>query len=607
MMKNGKSYFLFLSGLAGIGIICTPFASGNGLADGLVMGKVFWFHLAMAFFSLIILISLFDRNTRLFKFSWPDFLLLLFAVIIVATYDWDTDPAPDKLFLGGQFLALWFMLRFSINNYPLLAPFFLFILVTTGLIEAITGMAQLHGMENSNHLLFKLTGTFYNPGPYSGYIAMLLPLCLFTALNTRKAMHYYMWTIILVIIVILPAGMSRSAWIAAVVSCGWVYWMQKGGWKKTKEIILKHRKKVISLSVLISILSVLMFAGLYNLKRDSANGRFFIWKITGKTILAQPFTGTGLGGFPAAYARSQTAYFKSGEANETEKTVAGCPEYAFNEYLQTGAEQGGGGLIVFILWIGGIGYYGIKNRKIGAVGAILALSIFAFASYPFQLPEFWIVSILLGTICITGIHETAAQKENSSLRTSIGKAGLVILSLGSITICFFQKDSYQAHKKWNTIQMLYNNKTYPSIVDEYTILHSSLKHKPDFLFEEAQCLNKTGQYAEAARVLERAVQLSADPMIWYMAAKNEQALHNYKKAEQLLQHAIDMLPERIYPYYLLTKLYQEPDFFQMDKLQAAARSVLTKKPKINSRAITEMRDDVKKILKRIDQQPPITQ
>lgn len=47
-----------------------------------------------------------------------------------------------------------------------------------------------------------------------------------------------------------------------------------------------------------------------------------------------------LGGFPAAYAETQAEYMASGKATEQEKLVAGCPEYAFNEYLQIGLEQG---------------------------------------------------------------------------------------------------------------------------------------------------------------------------------------------------------------------------------------------------------------------------
>jgi hypothetical protein len=28
-----------------------------------------------------------------------------------------------------------------------------------------------------NHPLFAVTGSFFNPGPYSGYLAMVFPLC----------------------------------------------------------------------------------------------------------------------------------------------------------------------------------------------------------------------------------------------------------------------------------------------------------------------------------------------------------------------------------------------------------------------------------------------
>ncbi|MFQ9020852.1 MAG: hypothetical protein ACLR6J_04865 [Parabacteroides merdae] len=35
-------------------------------------------------------------------------LLLLFAGITLATYDWQLDPEPEKLLFGGQLVVLWF-------------------------------------------------------------------------------------------------------------------------------------------------------------------------------------------------------------------------------------------------------------------------------------------------------------------------------------------------------------------------------------------------------------------------------------------------------------------------------------------------------------------
>ena len=123
-----------------------------------------------------------------------------------------------------------------------------------------------------------------------------------------------------------------------------------------------------------------------------------------------------------------------------------------------------------------------------------------------------------------------------------------------------------------------------------------MKHKPEFLFEEAQCLHKTAQYHEAIQVLELGKQLSSDPMIRYMLAKNWQAIKDYSKAESELLEAIAILPGRVYPYYLLAKLYAEPDFYQPEKLQKAAKAVLTQKAKVESSAIREMRKDIQKLI-----------
>ena len=86
-------------------------------------------------------------------------------------------------------------------------------------------------------------------------------------------------------------------------------------------------------------------------------------------------------------------------------------------------------------------------------------------------------------------------------------------------------------------------------------------------------------------------------MLYYVMAKNEQALGQYRQAEKHLLHAIDVLPERIYPYYLLTVLYSDSNYYQPLKLKRAIDSVLIKKPKVESTATKEMREEVQKYIK----------
>ena len=53
------------------------------------------------------------------------------------------------------------------------------LLVLLGGYEAFLGFRQLYGFSVSNHSLYALTGSFYNPGPYMGYLAMVLPVCVY--------------------------------------------------------------------------------------------------------------------------------------------------------------------------------------------------------------------------------------------------------------------------------------------------------------------------------------------------------------------------------------------------------------------------------------------
>ena len=596
---NLKLLHIFLLSTGGTLLLCTPLIHTTELVNGLVIGKMCWFHLVMLFFSVCVFFVVLTKRTTAIAFLSSDLLLLIFTGTVLITYKWSLNPEPEKLIFIGQLVIFWFLLRYILTAYREFNFFFLFVGILTGLVEAVWGMQQLHGHAYSNHSLFRLTGSFFNPGPYSGYLAVVLPVGLWMALRFQKGMRCFGYICVGAILIVLPAGMSRSAWMAAVVACGWVYWAERIGWEKTKAVYRRNKNATIPFIAIVAILVGCAIAELYGLKRDSADGRLLMWKVTGKAIAGHPVTGTGLGGFPEAYAEMQGQYFGTEEATDKEKLVAGCPEYAFNEYLQIGLEQGIGGLIVFVAWLGSMVYYGIRNRQHGAAGGVLALAVFAVSSYPLQLPSFWVALVFLGAICVT---KDGTQIRSSALSVSSACHITIIslLSLASVCLFILQKGQYEVYKRWGRLQMLYNNKAYESVAEDYHDLHDKLKHKPEFLFEEAQCLSKTGQHAEAIRVLERAKRLSGDPMIRYMIAKNRQVLGDFREAEEELLQAIGILPERLYPYYLLAKLYAEPEFYQADKLRAAARAVLSKEPKVETTAIWEMREEVKKIIDKGD-------
>lgn len=62
----------------------------------------------------------------------------------------------------------------------------------------------------------------------------------------------------------------------------------------------------------------------------------------------KPLTGHGFGKALGAYGDAQAEYFETEERGQERVRIAGCPEYAFNEYLRMGMEFGILGLLLSV-------------------------------------------------------------------------------------------------------------------------------------------------------------------------------------------------------------------------------------------------------------------
>ena len=524
-----------------------------------------------------------------------DILVCIFFVCIAFYYNYRENLSPDRFLFVIQLCTFWFILRILVHFFPVLKTGMPYLILLAGLVEAIWGLGQLYGYFPSKHALFKTTGSFLNPGPYGGFIALMFPLALHYGLYNKQKNKFLSGFSLLTGIVcfmVFPATLSRTAWIAAILGCLFVLLFDTRLSSRLR-VFRQHRKRWFILCTVILCITIAgSLYGTYLLKKDSADGRFFMWKITTLAIKESPHKGKGLGSFPAAYANAQMDYFKSGKGTETEKRVARSPEYAFNEYLQIFLEEGLLGILLFLLLSVVIVKEGIKNNQIGAAGSFVALSVFALASYPYQLWEFPVVWLILGIICTTNGNTHTKKKKWVPLL-------LFMVVLGSIS--FFcgkqQKEYYQAKKEWKKLQVLYPMKAYESVVDDYTKLYPKLHYEPKFVFEYAQSLNDAGQLQKADSILSRGLRISCDPMFYNVKGRNYHEMGKYREAEECYRNSIYLLPERIYPYYLLTKLYADPANYQPLKMRKAAVAVLEKEPKVHSPAIEEMRAEVKTILK----------
>lgn len=459
------------------------------------------------------------------------------------------------------------------------------VLVVLGGSEAILGLRQLYGFATSGHSMYALTGSFFNPGPYSGYLAMILPVCLYQWLVCdRKGGRVVSGGVMLLILCVLPAGMSRSAWLAAGVSCLCVYAWHMDWTDKFRLLWQQQRRRVVM--AVVGGFCVLLLAGylLFVLKPDSARGRLFMWKITCRAIAEKPLTGYGIHNFAAAYGNAQETYFAAGDYKPWEERVAGSPEYAFNEYLQAAVELGIPLAVCLLVVVVLCLYRGVRKGRYGICGAILSLMIFSFSSYPLQLPVFIVTFGGLLVACLSG----ADRWQWLGLAVSVGIIG-----------GFRLKNDLQverACREWMNARVLYNAGAYQSAEKEYGRLYPLLRDRASFLFEYGHGLHKQQQFSKSNRILKEALLRSCDPMILNVIGKNYQQMGDCLSAEDWFIRSTHRLPGRIYPYYLLAKLYAEPSFRQPDKFEKMKRMVLTKEPKVQSTAIRQMREEVNKMI-----------
>ncbi|MDD6209414.1 MAG: hypothetical protein PUB21_02285, partial [Bacteroidales bacterium] len=276
-VKAGE-FLLFLSGTL---VLVSLFMTSSHLYDGILIAKEHWFRYTSSLFgSATFLFFLFGKKRRPISFSTSDVFVLMGIGWSILTYNEVINPAPERMGLLIQLAAFWFFLRFSFTEYPRLRKAFLFILIVTAIIEVMIGMSQLYGINRSFNPNYRITGSFFNPGPFAGYIAVAFPLLLDFLLkqyNERKGTNrkypFWFWGGVVsfaLMLAVLPSTLSRSAWLAALIPSFLIIVYRLDWWKKWQEWRSESGSRSIWIVLGLPLILILFIASLYALKKDSA-------------------------------------------------------------------------------------------------------------------------------------------------------------------------------------------------------------------------------------------------------------------------------------------------------------------------------------------------
>ena len=540
-----------------------------------------WGYRAVAALAVLALTAV-CLGQRLPRLHWADGVALFWWVCVSLNYVFVSPyPAAEvygkAMALGVAYVALRLVIPFCGRAFTRL---WWVGLCAAGGYELWTGFMQLAGREASRHHLFDVTGTFFNPGPYAIFVAVVLAVSVAWWYRHGEAFagrgrwsRMGACSVAAVAVFCFPvrvARWSRAAWVAVAVAAACLLWKA-------------HRRMVLW------GMGVAVCAGVaaYFLKQGSADGRLLMTMVAGRAWAGEWLCGHGLGGYAQAYGAAQEAFFAARPGSPL-SVVAGSPEYAFNGVLGVGVEQGVLGVVPALVL--GLWSLAVLCRR-GEVSAYgwLVLLVSSLFSYPFALWPFLSLAVAWVALAVSLEAGTAEVRwwKRTAVWPVVAAGGWCVWNLSDDTAR--RVEAYEEFRRVRGIQDV-------AFLEDYRKKYEDLKAYPDFLFTFGTALREAGRYNESNAMLRQGTRVSCDPVFYTLMGNNYRDLGAVAEAESAYRKAFGMLPGRMYPLYRLMKLYEAEG--QMRKAEEMARQIIAFRPKVDSPAVREMKNEAKKLTKR---------
>lgn len=436
------------------------------------------------------------------------------------------------------------------------------------LYEVGEGVWQLL-TDTSRHALYPVTGLFLNPGPYSATLMIGVVLgAAWWRQSAGKCERQFALCVALVCFLLLPATMSRAAFVSLGVVMAWLFRKEIWAWK--------YRWAALAAVVL-------ALAALYFVKQGSADGRMLTWVASLTSWTQEPWLGWGIGGFRHACGEGIAALYQSAPASSL-FIHGGVTDYAYCDLLKVLVEQGVVGALLCLVTVA-LTLCGVWKSCQPLACALVTLLLFSLFSYPFELWPYQLFAVVLA----------AWGANNMRQLTAFPRPVLLLPVLLLLPLMWWAGHEMAKRHKAKSEAQLFAYSLHAAFIKDYYELLPLLLDDPQFLFDFAKTLRAAGRYADSNAILRQGTMVSSDPMFFVIIGNNSRDLALYKQAECAYQKAYAQMPNRLYPLYQLMTLYEATG--QQTKAQATARRLIAAKPKVASPATEEMVEKAKLLIR----------
>jgi len=501
------------------------------------------------------------------------------------------------------------MFTFS-SSFTKFRSLFILMVMLAG-FESLFCLLQYAGIIPSLNSFFTVTGTWTNPNVTAMFLAMTFPSLLYCIINFNTASRKrYIFLLCLVTLAVFLLK-CRTAIIGAGIVSAFIL-------QHHYNIIQLFRKRfspIVRSAILLTLLAFIFFLSFfgYNAKKESAEGRQLIWKLSAGMIGNKP-SGYGYGSFERNYNLAQASYFEAGKGTDEEKINASQALMAYNEYLENIIEGGVIGLVLFAAFMTVLLYGGVrmlyrpvkgvvpintavvksskKQKPVQKVmqehtitpaavaySGVLAFAVMSLINFTFTAIPVMCIFLLLAAILIAdGINLPVFKQVRFGFAWQ--KALGIIFIISGCLFVYLAINNAIAHHEVKSANELAKKGDIKKGIDLLQQQPASVRHTESYCRILGKLFLKDKRYDSALLSFQRAALFTSSPDLYMQIGLCEQALQRYSDAIHSYRTALFIQPALFGPRYALLQLHLQ----QKDSVNAieTASEIIQLIPKVES-------------------------
>lgn len=381
----------------------------------MIQGKVLGFLAKFVFFATCLLSTM---DTHLFVYpSLSQYLLLEVGIIIftaftlymLMTRSYGIEFTKQELFI---FLWIAYIIIHEVfiqpgehyRMYYLCTTLFLIVILSKALRSKLVNRANIEtgllmiasvhlfyiigqwlGFVNSGNRFFRITGCNENPTVTALLLVGCVPM-LMARLERRKGRSSYCVFLVLVLLGLFLLR-CRTAYMGVMIEVAVILSMK---FRSKFRSLFARPLRVIAFGTGLLLLAGIGGHALYQMKKDSADGRLLIWKLSATMIAEQP-QGYGYGLFERSYNLRQSDYFAHNKSTAVERRNADFVYMPYNDYLEQGVEGGVVGMSFLLIFYAIMIWKALKLHMPEETAVLCAFAVMSLSNFVYTSITPWLL------------------------------------------------------------------------------------------------------------------------------------------------------------------------------------------------------------------------